>query len=955
MKTKKSAEILKLILRKALAIGGPAPETRHLALAMLHTPETRKLIANVYMEEEDELHLPLLPQLDCDLPALPAKYPWPADLTDLFSLADDAERVTIRTEDLLADNESNAFDVRIPEDEKDLYRLLRSRFPKKAWLRRNRNFIGESAVQLENFSRALSAELTYLGGFVDELGRALGNQMQWRKVGFFEPVFFYSTRPDDSFLNDVALGLTGQEALIIDEDSDDFEELPKRIRYIKPGRLILLRFSNFGHNKGVREKLHEAMRKELPDQMKDKEFFMQHLDGTVVNLLCEHWVLFQVMVGNEMEGYMDYPVDKFKTTYFAKLDEDEENLLFGSNIEVDQAKRFLKISNASNSFLQPRPSLPMYFRTYISLCLQAFRELTESSVLNKLTDDDIVHLAAQTFLSNPQVITKPSVHVLVFRQRVEEMISKFHSVEETHRVVVKSNNTQHVADEFHGDRLIAHYAALFLLLVREERSLITSLETDAGTASLVIRYIEPEREKMPVTGENTGNHWLEHVAGMKEVKELFGQLIHALRHPERYEALNVRPFFNILLYGPTGSGKTYVAKALGNQANITFHYISAAKLNGQRYAGFGAAMLRDFLETAAQTAPCIVFIDELDAFTNRETNQTGSVAYDARSILNTLLTFMDGLDTNRNIIFMAATNRIQDLDAALLRDGRFGTRIKVKHLDRNARKDLIGLYLSPEMVEGDYENVLETINNNLAPDTPNASVKTIIENMKRRAIADDRSKVTLADVEAAIDEFEMGMKVDDLAPELRKPLAFRMAAKGVAINLLMPEQRLERITIVNRQNAFGRIVSAPFAEKEYVLAKELFCMMVITYCSLLAERRKLGLNILPVKPETEVLVSLAKNMLQHYDLGEGELTALHQALSGFSDPETDSRLHAKLTGLIGMAREAASNLLSEYWAEVEIVAGVLQRDGVANKQTLGIIPNEKLDPFSLISDPGLTF
>lgn len=953
MKPNKISVALKLIMQKAVVLGGTSPEVNHLALAMLHTPEGREAIADLLDIDKDLLLRPYLPQLESLKPGQPDSFIWPLEIIRVFNPdLEDYEIPLAELEEIAASPKKSRKTLKRPENETLLAIGLAQLIPHRAWLGSHRISLEEEIVQLEEATNSLKMKWPHLKLFYDEMGQLLKNQLRWRNMGHVEPVFYYSSRKDVAMLDQLGLELTGKKPIKLEEGTDAFNSTQQKLKNLEPGRLIVFRLTSFNQSDDTRNALMEAMCKEVPEEIEEDSILFQGLDGEVVNTLSSHYVIVQVIVDDNMQEFFGYPIEEFKIILEGKVEEEEESLFSTKTYNIDELKKFLRLSNAANSITQAQPDLYQFFSMCMSLSIESFRELTDGKIAGELSDEGVIHLAARNILSHRMEYVMPETNVLMFRQLIREIIKKTEGMTRTPEVEIRSAVLPENISFPMGDALINEYLGVFVECVRQNRVLAFSMHVDKETGRIIID--EPEHIR-PATDLQKKLHTLKDVAGMEDVKELFNLMMMGLREPERFEALDISPFHNVLLFGPPGSGKTYLAKAFANEVNIPFHYLSSAEVNGQRYAGFGASQLRDFLNNASLKTPCIVFLDELDAFSNRDKNRTGPVAYDAKSILNTLLTYMDGLDTNRKIIFIGATNRYQDLDEALIRDGRFGIQIEVKHLKRDKRAELIRMLLKPGHVESDYEQIVEVINTNLPDGHPNSGVKGLIENMKRKAIAAGKSKVALSDVEAAIDEHLMGTYDADLDPELRKALAFKLTAEAVSSKLLMPGQLLQRITLINRQKAFGRVVSVKTSEKELTTAREVFVEMIVTYCSLLAERKKLGRNLLPVKPEADILVKLAKMLQQNFDLGDGETTAIHYSLRKLSSEDSVARLHTRLMDLLDMAKEAASNLLAEYWSEVEIIAGQLQRDGAVSHKALDIIPNEKLYPFSLISDPGFTF
>lgn len=228
--------------------------------------------------------------------------------------------------------------------------------------------------------------------------------------------------------------------------------------------------------------------------------------------------------------------------------------------------------------------------------------------------------------------------------------------------------------------------------------------------------------------------------------------------------------------------------------------------------------------------------------------------------------------------------------------------------------------------------------------------------MKRKAITNNRLTVDTTVAEAAIDEHLMGHSAPELGHEVRMALAYRLAAEAVASAMLVPGLRPQRITLVNRQKAFGHVFSKnQYAGKEVITAREVFIDMVKTYSELLAEQRVMLRNLLPVKNYTDLLTQLAELLTAHFDLGSGEEHALATSLQEVSGSGGNRQLDIGRKTLLDMAKQAAGQLLTEYWPEVEIIAGELLQKGASSPAVLGVLPTYTIDVFSLIPDASFRF
>lgn len=457
------------------------------------------------------------------------------------------------------------------------------------------------------------------------------------------------------------------------------------------------------------------------------------------------------MVTEHLTNEFLLSLHEFKQILASTFEEEVTDFFSFKSNQLEEMQKFLRLSTQANSLTQANVDLERFFRIYLTECFEAYHELTGDIEFHKISKDDLIHLAARKIIAQRLVHVMPETKLLIYKQVVRHIMALTEGLNKSYKIKIIAGKEFDNSIYPEGDALISYYAENFADLVREQRVKPFHTQIDVAGSLILIREDPAESERVnPLPNATPFSYILKDVAGMDEVKQIFQMLLLGLQEPEKIVALDVHPLHDLLLYGPPGSGKTYIVKAFANEAGIPFFYKSAAEINGQLYAGAGATMLRDFLRKAAHNAPRVVFLDEIESFSNREINREGQVAYDARSILDTLLIWMDGLEINRNIIFIGATNRLEDLDEALIHHGRFGIQIEVKHLLPSQRLGLIRLLLKPHQVDGNYEQLVERINSSLPDNYPNAAVKALIEHMNSKAITNNRLTVDFTVAEAGI-------------------------------------------------------------------------------------------------------------------------------------------------------------------------------------------------------------
>ncbi|MBK9290732.1 MAG: AAA family ATPase [Bacteroidetes bacterium] len=947
----------------AMAMDGIMPEPLYLAKAMLLHMQGRKVMAEVLQTEEDKLYHPE-PVGQEKMDALKtADFLWPFEIVQLFnpelSIVDELNiddqdpemKVIILWRRMLKTKK-----FKLPKDLAGLANALKEVVPHPAWFVRADDESHQLIVQAESVASKLAQRWPHLADFYRNLIQLFKTQLRMRGSRHVEPVFYFSGRRDAAMLDQLSLGLTGKKPVVFEEGHDKFGLMRQILAKTPANSLVIIRLNRL-RNEEECAALINSLGGDLGEDLPNEKLFYTHLDGEVHNLFEDKYLLIQVLLPDELAGNFNLHFNDFKALLLENLKENNDDEFFPIISDEELFEKLLSLSTPSNSITQASINLQEFFRLCMQEFLRSYAELTGDAAFGRISHKDVIHLAARFLLSQRLTHVMPETYVLYFRKFLRELLHETDNLSKPFKVGFPSGWFAEAYEMPDIESLMSYYASMFADYVKEQRTVAFFVEYQVEQGVIFIKEESvPGRDQLGPVNRMESTHTLGDVAGMDEVKKELAMLLDGIRHPEKYEALGVHPLHNVLLYGPPGSGKTFVVKAFANEAGIPFFYKSAAEINGQPFAGFGANMLREFLRKASHNAPCIVFLDELDAFSNRNFNKLGDVAYDAKTILDTLLTWMDGLDSNRDIIFVGATNRLEDVDEALIRHGRFGFVYEVNHLTDAQRMDYLRMLLLPDQVEGDYENMLSLINESLPTGHPNSSVKALVEEIKRKTIANNRQKVLLNDVEEALDTHLMGFALPETDAEVRRALAYRISAEALAKSLLIRGYSIRRIVLSKREKAFARIINSSVEDNNiFVLARDIFAKMISTYCTILSEQKALNKNLLPIRMEMDTIAMLAGMLVENYDIGQGEQLVLTYALgnnAGFSD---SSRVRRKTNVLVGLARDAANNLLHEYWPEIQILAGALMRSNSVGQEVLAFMPKNKLSIGQLLPDHQLAF
>jgi cell division protease FtsH len=333
--------------------------------------------------------------------------------------------------------------------------------------------------------------------------------------------------------------------------------------------------------------------------------------------------------------------------------------------------------------------------------------------------------------------------------------------------------------------------------------------------------------------ENRTNVTFDDVAGAEEAKDEVRELVEFLKNPGRFTRIGGRIPRGVLLVGPPGCGKTLLAKAIAGEAEVPFFSISGSDFV-EMFVGVGASRVRDLFKQARENSPCIIFLDEIDAVGRRRGSGMGGGHDEREQTLNAILVEMDGFGTDEGIIVVAATNRPDVLDPALLRPGRFDREVTIDLPDMEGRKAILGVHLKRVKSAGDVD--VPT----LARSTPGysgADLAAIINEAAIMAVLAKREAVTLADLEEARDKVRYGRqkKSRKIEEEDRRITACHEAGHAVVAALLPETDPPHKVTIVPRGRALGATMIVPERESYHLQKRKLHAQMTMLFGGRVAE------------------------------------------------------------------------------------------------------------------------
>jgi len=420
------------------------------------------------------------------------------------------------------------------------------------------------------------------------------------------------------------------------------------------------------------------------------------------------------------------------------------------------------------------------------------------------------------------------------------------------------------------------------------------------------------------------------VAGVDEAKEEVKEIVEFLKHSEKFLAIGARIPRGALLVGPPGTGKTLLARAIAGEAGVPFFSISGSEFV-EMFVGVGAARVRDLFDQAKRNAPCIVFVDEIDAVGRHRGAGLGGGHDEREQTLNQILTEMDGFDTNTNVIVIAATNRPDILDPALLRPGRFDRRVILDQPDINGRKAILQVHVKGKPLAPDVN--LDVI----AKETPffsGADLANLVNEAAILAARRDKKQITMAELEESIDRVQLGpeRKSRVISEKEKRIIAYHESGHALVARLLPNADPVHKISIVARGRAGGYTKQLPTEDRYLVSRSQFEDMLATTLGGHVAEEIIFGDITTGPQSDIEQVTKIARMMVTQWGMSEKlgprsfgkreELVFLGKEISEQRDysekvaEEIDAEVHA----IIEKAHDRAHELLTRNKAKLTQIA-----------------------------------
>ena len=435
------------------------------------------------------------------------------------------------------------------------------------------------------------------------------------------------------------------------------------------------------------------------------------------------------------------------------------------------------------------------------------------------------------------------------------------------------------------------------------------------------------------------------VAGQEEAKESLQEVVDFLHNPGKYTAIGAKLPKGALLVGPPGTGKTLLAKAVAGEANVPFFSLSGSEFV-EMFVGVGASRVRDLFEEAKKNAPCIVFIDEIDAIGKSRDSRYGGGNDEREQTLNQLLAEMDGFDTSKGLLILAATNRPEVLDPALLRPGRFDRRIIVDRPDLKGRVEILKVHAKNVMLDEtvDLEAIALATSGAVGSDLAN-----MINEAAILAVKNGRRAVSQKDLQESVEVVLIGKEKKDriLSPQERKIVSYHEVGHALVNALQKDAEPVQKITIVPRtMGALGYVMQVPEEEKYLNTQKELEAMLVGYLGGRAAEEIVFDTVTTGAANDIEQATKVARAMITQYGMSQkfglmGLASQENQYLSGRAvlncGDDTATEIDHEVMQLLHYSYEEAKRLLNEHREALDKIAGYLiSRETITGKEFMKI-------------------
>jgi len=409
------------------------------------------------------------------------------------------------------------------------------------------------------------------------------------------------------------------------------------------------------------------------------------------------------------------------------------------------------------------------------------------------------------------------------------------------------------------------------------------------------------------------------IAGIDEAKAEFEEIVSFLREPERYTLVGAKIPKGVLLVGPPGTGKTLLAKAIASEANVPFYNVAGSEFV-EMFIGIGAARIRDLFKKASENTPCIVFIDEIDAVGRERGSGIGGGNDEREQTLNQLLTEMDGFKENKGVIVVGATNRVDILDSALLRPGRFDRQIQVGLPDRLGRLGILKVHARNKPLDKDVSLI------QIANRTPGFSGADLANLLNESAILATRYKkdiISKNEINEAVDRIIGGIAGSAMEDSKNKKLiAYHEVGRATIGSLLQNHDAVEKVTLIPRGSAKGLTWFAPSEDQMLISRAQLLARITETLGGRVAERVIFGETEVTTGSSGEIqqVTRIARQMVTRYGMSTlGPIALENENNEMLFKGEMSNRIDDEVCRIISHCEQLATRIIRDNRVIIDLI------------------------------------
>ena len=477
--------------------------------------------------------------------------------------------------------------------------------------------------------------------------------------------------------------------------------------------------------------------------------------------------------------------------------------------------------------------------------------------------------------------------------------------------------------------MVVMFALMMLFIMRAQ-----SAGPNKGAASFI-----HGRTKLTDPSKNVVRYG--DVAGADEEKEELKEVVDFLKAPEKYTKVGARIPKGVLLIGPPGTGKTLLAKAVAGEAGVPFFTISGSEFM-EMYVGVGASRVRDLFDQAKRNAPSIIYIDEIDAIGRQRGTGLGGSHDEREQTLNQLLVEMDGFTPNAGVIVMAATNRSDILDPALLRPGRFDRQVLVNYPDVKGREEILKVHSRGKPLAKNVDLHLIAV---ITPYFTGADLANVMNEAALLTARTNQTEITMDTIEESINRVSMGLqkKSHVIPPNDKKLVAYHEAGHAIVAYVIPECERVQEITTIPRGMAGGYTKYMPDESTRYITSARLRARIASAMGGLCAEKLVFGDVTTGSTGDIKQATNTARAMVTEYgmsDLGPIFLSGDHEIFLGKNFQQTSAGLSEEMNRqvdqqvhkLLDEGEQRATSILTENRAKLDAIVGVLMEKEHINRE-----------------------